>query len=57
VNSPAIRESQADSNGRIFHIYEFDPGMIVPAGGEVCTNNNLGLTTTGRLRGYLAKAK
>jgi hypothetical protein len=55
VNNVAIRESSADAGGRIFHIYQFDPGMIVASGGEVCTNNNLGITTTGRLRGYLAK--
>jgi hypothetical protein len=54
VNVPAIRESTADASGRIFHIYEFDPGLVVASGGEVCTNNNLNITTTGMLHGYLA---
>ncbi len=54
VNIAAIRESIADGTGRAFHIYDFDPGIVVASGGEVCTNNNLNITTTGRLRGYLA---
>jgi hypothetical protein len=54
VNLAAIRESIADGTGRIFHVYEFEPGLVVEAGGEVCTNNNLNITTTGVLRGYLA---
>ncbi len=53
VNLAAIRESIADGTGRIFHIYEFEPGLVVEAGGEVCTNNNLNITTTGVMRGYL----
>lgn len=57
VNGAAIRESTADAGGRIFHIYQFDPGLVVASGGEVCTNNNLGITTTGRLRGFLTKDK
>ena len=55
VNSVAIQESRADAEGRILHRYEFTPGVVVASGGEVCTNNNLGITTTGQLRGYLAK--
>jgi hypothetical protein len=54
VNLAAIRESIADGSGRIFQIYQFDPGLVVASGGEVCTNNNLNITTTGILRGYLA---
>lgn len=57
VNNVAIRESAADAGGRIFHIYQFDPGLVVASGGEVCTNNNVGITTTGNLRGYLSKDK
>jgi hypothetical protein len=57
VNGVAIRESAADAGGRIFHTYQFDPGVVVASGGEVCTNNNLGITTTGTLRGYLTKDK
>ena len=57
VNNVAIRESVADASGRIFHTYEFDPGVVVASGGEVCTNNNLDITTTGRLRGFFAKDK
>ena len=52
AKSVARRES-ISPNGRIFHIYDFNPGIVVPAGGEVCMNNNLGLTLTGFLRGYL----
>jgi hypothetical protein len=54
VNHAAIRESVADASGRIFQIYEFNPGLVVQSGGEVCTNNNLNIVTTGFLRGYLA---
>ena len=57
VNVAAIRESAADASGRIFHTYQFDPGIVVASGGEVCTNNNLGITTTGKLHGFLAKDK
>jgi hypothetical protein len=55
ANHVAIRESHADAGGRIFHIYEFDPGLVVASGGEVCTNHNLfDFTTVGYLRGFLA---
>lgn len=54
VNLAAIRESIADGTGRAFHFFEFNPGIVVASGGEVCTNNNLNITTTGRLRGYFA---
>lgn len=56
VNNVAIRESVADPSGRIFQIYEFSPGMVVASGGEVCTNNNLNITVSGRLRGYLTNS-
>lgn len=56
VNLAAIRESLADVNGRIFHIYQLSPGVVVASGGEVCANNNSNLTTTGKLRGYLTPA-
>jgi hypothetical protein len=54
VNLAAVRESIADGSGRVFQIYQFEPGLVVASGGEVCTNNNLNITTTGFLRGYLA---
>jgi hypothetical protein len=57
VNLVAIRESSANSSGRIFHTYEFSPGVVVASGGEVCTNNNTNITTTGSLRGFLTKAR
>jgi hypothetical protein len=57
VNEVAIRESIADSNGRIFHTYQFTPGVVVASGGEVCTNNNANITTTGSLRGFLVRGK
>jgi hypothetical protein len=56
AHNAAIRESFASSSGRIFHIYEFSPGLVVASGGQVCTNSNdPGVTLTGRLRGFLKK--
>ena len=57
VNLAARRESTASADGRIFEFYEFNPGIIVAGGGEICTNNsslNGSTSVSGHLRGYLA---
>lgn len=55
VNNVSRRESVASAEGRLFDIFAFNPGIVVPSGGEICINNSGGATNSGRLRGYLAE--
>jgi len=51
----SIREQRFDADGRVFYVMSFDPGVVVPSGGLICTNNSDNVTLTGTLTGYFAK--
>ncbi len=54
----AIRESDANASGRIFHRYEFPTGVEVASSGRVCVNaNDFNLEFSGYLYGYLKSAQ
>jgi hypothetical protein len=52
----ATREATLSPDGRVFHVLQFNSGIVVPPGGEVCMNSSSNLTLTGRLRGVLRDA-
>jgi hypothetical protein len=58
-NHVATRISRADFGHHYFHIYQFNPGVVVASGGRVCVefgDSESSDSLTGHLRGFLAPA-